>query len=134
MKKLNCILLVDDDEATNYLHQMIIEELGFTEKVVVAQNGLEALDYLKSEEGGIHPQPDLIFLDVNMPRMNGWEFLEAYEKLAANQQGDIVMVMLTTSLNPDDLDKSQRIPKIKGFRNKPLDAKMLQEIMEEFFG
>ena len=81
--KLNCILLVDDDEPTNFLNQMVIEELDIAEQIRVAQNGQEALTYLKKTGIGDEnfPLPDLILLDINMPAMNGWEFLERYRKL-----------------------------------------------------
>lgn len=80
-KKVKCILLIDDDEPTNFLHKIVISDSGRAEKVVEVQSGFEALDYLEKMEDGKYPQPDLIFLDINMPAMNGWEFLEEYDKL-----------------------------------------------------
>ncbi|MBO6606677.1 response regulator [Psychroserpens sp.] len=132
-QKLKCILLIDDDEATNFLHKILIDKEGYTEKCVAVQSGKEALDYLKSKEDGEQPQPELIFLDINMPVMNGWEFLEAYNKLDSEQQGHIVVVMLTTSLNPDDKDKAATIDSIAAFRNKPLTIEMVNELIEEHF-
>ncbi len=131
--KLNCVLLVDDDEPTNFLNEMVINQSGFAEKVVATQGGREALEYLKSMENGKHPQPDLILLDINMPAMNGWEFLEEYKKLSPAQQGKIVVIMLTTSLNPDDWDMAQKIDAINDFINKPLTVEALEEILNKHF-
>lgn len=134
MKKLNCILLIDDDEATNYYNQIIIRKLNCTDKIVVKESGFEALEYLKSkEEDGNYPCPDLIFLDINMPAMNGWEFLEQYKKLEATQRGRIVVVMLTTSLNPADQEMASRLNEIQDFVNKPLGIELVQNILSKHF-
>jgi len=130
---LKTILLIDDDEATNFIHQMVIKQVGCTENVVVKENGAEALEYLTSSIDGKYPQPDLILLDINMPRMDGWEFLEEYKNLDDDQLAKTVIVMLTTSLNPDDKDKANVIPVITGFMSKPLTAEMLEEILKKHF-
>lgn len=132
-RKLNCILLIDDNEADNFIHTLIIEEANCAEKVVSVQSGMEALDYLKSKKDGEYPHPDLIFLDINMPVMNGWEFLEEYEKLSKLQQGRVILMMLTTSLNPDDKEKARQKNIINGFKNKPLSIEMLEEVLTKYF-
>lgn len=129
-QKLNCILLIDDDEATNVFHRLVIEEADCAEQVIAVQSGKAALEYLISEENGKHPQPDLIFLDINMPGMNGWEFLEAYEQLDATQKGKIMIVMLTTSLNPDDEQRARGYQTITDFKSKPLTVEMLHELIK----
>lgn len=131
--KLNSILLVDDDEAANFLHTMIIKQLDCTENIITKENGVEALDYLRSTIDGIYPQPDLILLDINMPIMDGWEFLGEYEKLKDDQLAKIVIVMLTTSLNPDDRKKAEVIPDISGFISKPLSRIKLEDTLEKHF-
>ncbi|MEP7376758.1 MAG: response regulator [Chitinophagaceae bacterium] len=133
--KLNCVLVIDDDEPTNFFTHMILEESGCTRHIKIAQSGQEALDYLiKSEAGNnadVYPSPDLIFLDINMPAMDGWEFLEEYKKL--NVDSRIIVVMLTTSLFPEDKLRAERMPEISGFENKPLTAEKVALVLEKYF-
>lgn len=132
-EKLNTILLIDDDEPTNFLHKLVIEESEITNKVLAVQSGQAALDYLTTAIDGVYPQPDLIFLDINMPVMNGWEFLERYRQLEKKYQGGKVVVMLTTSLNPDDQAKARALNIIQDFKHKPLTQDMLKELLAQFF-
>jgi CheY-like chemotaxis protein len=132
--KLNSVLLIDDDEPTNFYTQMIIEESGCADHVKVAQGGKEALDYLNSaHHHNGYPRPDLIFLDINMPAMDGWEFLDEYKKLKKESHGRVIVVMLTTSLNPDDKVKASSIPEISGFESKPLTEEKLKSILSQYF-
>jgi CheY-like chemotaxis protein len=136
--KLNSVLLIDDDEPTNFYTQLIVEESGCTGHIKVAQGGREALEYLskssKDNEGETaFPCPDLIFLDINMPAMDGWEFLDQYKKLSKESHGKVIVVMLTTSLNPDDRVKADGIPEISGFESKPLTEEKLTNILKQHF-
>lgn len=133
-RKLNCVLLIDDDEPTNFLNQIIIESVGCAEEIKTAQSGHEALKYLKqTTSAGVASPPDLIFLDINMPAMNGWEFLENYRKLDDRHKGKVMIVMLTTSLFPEDKQRSMEIPEISAFENKPLTKEKLDNILKKFF-
>ena len=137
-KKLDLILLIDDDYPTNCFNEMMIEDEGVTEKIKVMQSAAEALDYLSNQgeykpNGTAYPAPDLIFLDINMPAMNGWEFLEQYHKLLPEQKGKIIVIMLTASPNPDDEAKGKSIPDLSGFLNKPLTPPMLHGILKKYF-
>ena len=132
--KLNCILLIDDDEPTNFLNRMVIEEVDCTERLEILQSGREALQYLSNtSSSGNYPQPDLVFLDINMPAMDGWEFLENYNQLPEEQKAKIIVVMLTTSFNPEDELKARKIAGISDFRNKPLTPEALRQILQQHF-
>lgn len=135
-RKLNCILLIDDDEPTNYLNKMIIDEASCTETVQVEQSATDALDFLQSGPEGetvVSTTPDLIFLDINMPAMDGWEFLDEYKKLTPDQKARVVVVMLTTSYNPEDEVKARNHNMIAEFRNKPLTQEMLMDVLQQYF-
>ena len=79
-KKLNCVLLIDDDDSTNFLHKLILQKSEISETIKVVNSAEKGLEYLNSNDENT-PRPDIIFLDLNMPRMNGWEFVEEYKKL-----------------------------------------------------
>lgn len=132
--KLNCIVLIDDDESTNFLHKLIIERYECTDRIVDFQDARKALEFLADNSSGTYVQPDLILLDINMPGMNGWEFLEAYMKFPDEQRGHIVVMMLTTSLNPDDKKHADSIEGVSGFLSKPLTKQLLEEILTQHFG
>ncbi len=133
---LDFILLVDDDDATNYLNQRVIRKADVNVEVQVAYNGQEALDYL-TNSGNFSkaitlPEAGLVFLDINMPGMNGWDFLEAYKKLPEDQTRRIRILMLTTSVNPDEEKKAIGMPEVKGFIHKPLTPEKLEKAINVY--
>lgn len=136
--KLNCILLVDDDEPTNFLNRMTVEEVDCAQHVKVIPSAREALDYLQCSGKPVPmnrdcPKPEIIFLDINMPAMDGWEFLEKYEAFPVAHKNSVIVIMLTTSFNPEDELKARKIPSVKEFRNKPLTHEALEEILHKYF-
>jgi len=128
-QKLSCILLVDDDYDDNLYHKIIIKKMEITESIDEVNNGLEALEYITARE----IPPELIFLDINMPKMNGWEFLERYKDLDVSQKAKTVIMMLSTSANPDEIQKAKEIEEVSGFQTKPLTPESMTEILQEHF-
>jgi response regulator RpfG family c-di-GMP phosphodiesterase len=128
IKKLNCIMLIDDNPDDNFFHERVIRKCDAAENIIVMQSASVALEYLRSKPD---PCPDLIFLDINMPGMNGWEFLEEYNKLEKSLQHQVIVIMLTTSENPDDHIKSVNL--VTDFKSKPLTKVMLEEIIAAHF-
>jgi CheY-like chemotaxis protein len=137
-KKIDCILLVDDDFATNFINKKILQKAEVTDQIQVALNGKEAIDYL-SRKGKFEsndnqfPLPQLILLDINMPVMDGWDFIEAFQNLDLENKEDISIVMLSSSFNPSDKTKAESIPEIAAFKQKPMSREALFEIVENFF-
>ena len=129
---LDLILLIDDNPADNFFHSMIIREANCTKEIEAKESGEEALKYLTTKVDGKYPQPDVIFLDINMPGMSGWDFIEHYEKLEDEQKGKNLVMMLTTSLNPDDSAKADNTPAIQEFISKPLTQEILEKILTSY--
>ena len=134
MQKLACVLLIDDDHTTNYLNRLLLNRLHITEQVLVAHNGREALDLLAEHcHSPDSPScPVLILLDVNMPVMNGFDFLAAYALLPEAQRQAMVVVMLTTSLHPQDVERAKHLH-VAGFLTKPLTTKQLADVLSQHF-
>lgn len=99
-------MLIDDNPDDNFFLQREIRKADIVKTIVVHTSGLAALDYLKSKQ---QPHADLIFLDINMPRMNGWEFLEQYNLLDKELQSMAIIIMLTTSDHPEDIKRYLQI-------------------------
>lgn len=137
MKKINCILLIDDNPADNYYHEYIIKDTGLCNYIKFATNGIEGLSYIKKawehNQTDYNPVPDVLFLDINMPRMNGFEFLEEYKKFDDDLKSTTNVIVLTSSPNPDDRKKALKYTDVKGYHVKPLSIEILQEIIEQYF-
>lgn len=131
MKKLNTILLIDDDESDNFYHRLVLEESAIAQSIEIAYYAEEALEYLRAHDRVA--AIDLIFLDINMPRMNGFEFIDEYAKLDGKHKTKIVIFMLSTSLNPSDQARAEANPYIAGFLYKPLSEEKLQEVLTAHF-
>ncbi len=125
-------MLVDDNKTDNFFHERVIRKANAAETVVVKESAEEALEYLKNKENNPVDHPDIILLDINMPGMNGWEFIEEYEKLDKNFQSQMIVVMLTTSENPDDYEMAKKNNILADFKTKPLTVEMLKDIIATF--
>ncbi len=133
-KKLESILLIDDDESTNFLHRTLIQYADITKKIEVVNRADKALDYLKSLAADSPESiPQLIFLDINMPAMNGWEFLNEYARLDLPNKQDIKIIMLTASVNPNDILQAKTNVFVSEILHKPLSIDAVSELLPEMF-
>jgi CheY-like chemotaxis protein len=123
-------MLVDDNPDDNFFHERVIKKSNLVNNVVIKTTGVDALEHLKSKKD-INNHPNLIFLDINMPGMNGWEFLEKYNTIDKELQCEVVIIMLTTSDNPDD--EARSLKNVTDFKTKPLTKEMLNEIIKKHF-
>ncbi len=133
MKRLECVYLIDDNDDENYLHKRALEKSNIVDHVKIFLNAKDALDSLQSVESENYIKPDLIFLDINMPIMNGFEFLDEYAKLDKKIRADNLMVLLTTSLNPNDKTRVEKNGYVTGYANKLLTEEVIQGIVQKHF-
>ena len=131
MKKLNLIMLIDDDTITNFLNELVINEMGITNQLIVTTDGHQALKEIMSHQrDGV--LPDLILLDVNMPVVNGFEFLKKYNELDFQNKDFPLIVILTTSLNEGDKDKAKKL-NVKDYMSKPLTKENMRGLLMKHF-
>jgi CheY-like chemotaxis protein len=124
------ILVVDDDSIANFLIERIVQSTGLAGNISKALNGREALSYLKPNGGTKKPQ--VILLDLNMPLMNGFEFIKAYRELDIEGKDDILIILVTSSDNPSDIQQAKELG-IKYYLTKPLSAETIKGIfLHEF--
>jgi CheY-like chemotaxis protein len=127
---LDQILCVDDDPITLMLCKKVIIKASFSNEIITSQNGEEALQYFNTlkyantEQLKKHPQ--LIFLDLNMPVMGGWEFLDHFNSEAFSEFKNIKIIVLSSTIDPEDLEKSKTYPMVIDFLSKPITLTMLE--------
>lgn len=125
MQQLNLIVFIDDDNATNVYHKIIADQAGVAKNYKFFTYAAKALTYLKRLQKN-NKQPDLIFLDINMPGVNGWEFVDLYAKLKLKKYPPIVV--LTTSYRETDVERCEANPLIYRLKSKPLNPEFLYDI------
>ena len=130
VEKLSSVLLVDDDSTNNFLNELLFKSLNVTDRLLVAESGVQALDLLAHTAGP--NEPALILLDVNMPGMNGIQFLEAYQQLPQAQRNATVIIMLTTTMDARDLMRLDEL-NIAGLVSKPLTQEKIDNILQLHF-
>lgn len=124
--KLN-LLVVDDDDINLFIIKKIVEKTGFDIDMVSRSNGQQAIDYINEAIAQNNPLPKMILIDINMPVMNGWEFIEAYEALTIEHKVD--MYILSSSVYENDIEKTKSYKAVKGFISKPLSMERLTELV-----
>lgn len=129
---LHRILCVDDDPITLMLYKMVIAKSSFTKETVTAKNGQEALEYydnLNAQNDSCFPE--LVFLDLNMPVMGGWEFLDNFTTEKYNTfSKDTKVIVLSSTIDPTDIEKSKKYSMVIDFMSKPVTKEMLEGLKE----
>lgn len=137
MKKLNSILLIDDDPICSWLNKALLEDLQAAASIECMSDGQSALDYLyelcveQAPNQSKEPLPDLILLDLNMPGLDGFEFLEKLQTMNYGKQFIERIVILTTSLHQRDVERAGQF-KVTDYLVKPLNEVKIREMLDNF--
>lgn len=131
MEKLNNILIIDDDQINNFLFSRIIKITGVSENAETVTSARKGLDLLEQKIASGEKLPDIIFLDINMPLMNGWDFLDKYQKLPTKARKEINLYMLSSSNFPEDINKAKTYEDVVDYITKPLTKEILFKIQKE---
>lgn len=128
------VLCVDDDMISLTISQLLLKRTGFAIEVDTAIDGSEALEYFENlfnnDPNAIENAPELILLDINMPIMNGWEFLQEYTPLYIEKLAKTRIVILSSTIDPEDFARAKKYPLVVQFISKPLSFENLEELKE----
>lgn len=127
------VLLIDDDKATNFFNSIMLTKHDFFQDVHAVQSGYDAITYLENTVKNGNTKPDLIFLDINMPGMNGWDFLTHFEKIDKHITKGIKIILLSTSSDPNEVRKSMIDYNVDDFICKPLSISLLDGVVEKHY-
>ncbi|WP_299763547.1 response regulator [uncultured Dokdonia sp.] len=123
--RVHKILLVDDNKATNFFNKQILKKYGFEGEIVVKTDGLEAIEEIENSE-----MADVIFLDINMPIMNGFEFLEKIQTIEAYKlYNPLIVIMMGVELPTEDVEKIKRINNVLLMHRKMLSNESIDEVL-----
>jgi len=126
MHHFNKVLLVDDDDATNFLAELAFRNLNIANEIEVASDGLIACEWIKQNNC-----PDIIFLDIRMPRMDGFDFLDNFSGM--NVCKHVKIVMLTSSSRAEDKKRALTYKEVVEYIEKPLTEELIQKIADTYF-
>jgi len=131
-EKHPAVMLIDDNEIDNLINQKMIEAAAIAETIYIHTGARSAIEFLKNVEkldvAGKDLLPSIIFLDIDMPLMDGFQFLEEFDKLTERTKAKCEIVMLTSSINPQDMSKSKKNKYVREYINKPLSTENLLKL------
>ncbi len=130
MKKIETSCIIDDDPIFIYGTKRIMKEIDFCNDILVFNNGQDAMDGLNELTSQGKDLPSIIFLDLNMPIMNGWEFLEDFVQIPNNNREKVTVYIISSSVDPRDLERIKNYDVVNNYILKPLSPQDLEEVLE----
>jgi len=128
--KVKNVLLIDDNDIDNYVNNHIIRKSKIADKITVKKSAVEALEYLNTIKIDFEMFPDLIFLDISMPIMDGFGFLDEIIKFPQTVDKKYTVVMLSSSDNPNDIKRAMNFDVVIDYFTKPLKIEMIEKLVE----
>ncbi|SEA41502.1 Response regulator receiver domain-containing protein [Flavobacterium gillisiae] len=132
MDKKLLIAIVDDDLIFQFIAERLIESINSEHQTIIFSDGKEAIDFIDSNRNEIDTLPDIIFLDINMPVMNGWQFLNKYIEIKSKIEKEITIYIVSSSKNPDDFIKAENINEVTDYIVKPINREKYTSILDSF--
>ncbi len=123
--KVKHILLIDDNDIDNYVSNHVVKKSQITDKITIKNSAIAALEYLEEIKNNSDEFPELIFLDIKMPIMDGFGFLDQFILFQMAVEGKCSVIMLSSSSDPMDINRALQYPVVKQFMTKPLKIEML---------
>ena len=130
MERLKTLILIDDDEIIVYLTKRIIAETNLVELIQVFNNGRDALDYLAENAANPDMLPEILFLDLFMPIMDGWQFLDEYLKIKPKFEKEIIIYIITSSVSQEDIVRAKEISEVSDYIIKPVKKQNFIELIK----
>ncbi|MFC5682006.1 response regulator [Flavobacterium sp. MAHUQ-51] len=130
MKTINNMTLIDDDEVFVFLTKKAIERTHLVELIRVFSNGLDAIDFLRENSNNVDALPEIILLDLSMPIMDGWQFLDQFSKLAPKIDKKIIIYLCSSSISPNDIQLAKKNSLVTDYVIKPITKEKLIELIK----
>jgi len=127
--KFQTVLLIDDNEVDNFINQKILKQVAFAKNIVAMESGISALEYLKDNFQKPGNLPEVIFLDIRMPIMDGFGFLDEYDKFPEVLKGKVKIIMISSTLDKNEVKEARSNRYIFDFLSKPLDVEELTRLL-----
>ncbi|MCF2489089.1 response regulator [Dyadobacter sp. CY347] len=130
MKRISLVGIIDDDNIYQFMIKKILQGTGQVNAIISFSNGLEAINYLIANQANIEMLPDLLFLDLEMPYMDGWQFLDSYIEIGFPKL--ITLYIASSSNSHDDIYKSKQFTQVKGYLTKPIKKEIIEDVITRF--